>query len=912
MTEPEPRRAALSSFIDVRAGEGRPLLGATATLFGLVAAHSLLETARDALFLDQLPASRLPLVYLVVALVGFGLTDLNARFIRRFGRRNALVVTTTLLALGTAWLHFRPVTPGLAFGLYVWSALCASLGVVQFWLLAGEVFTSAQSKRFFPVISAGGVLGAVVGSALAVLLLWLLPVGSLLLAAAALSLGTAFLAASSSEPEVLAPRQRAPAPALGGSVGLLRRDGYVRRVALLVVSSTLALLALDYLFKSAAAAALPKQELGPFFARYYGALNTAALVVQLLVAGRMVRRFGIGAALVALPVCLALGAAGLVVLGGAFALLLLTKGADGALRHSIHRVGVELTYLPMDPERRDRAKPLIDSVIGRVAQALGAGGLFLLATYGLGSPTVLGALVAALSLVWLVAALAIRRPYLDLFRQSLGRGAGYAELSLSDLDLGPAQTVIEALSSPEPARALAAMNLLADARRTRLIPALILYHDQEEVLLRALEVVPDATREDWVPLARRLLEHPSERVATRAARALGRHGTLPEVASATGPLRAYLAVARLGRDRSADPAADPELCAMIAGTTPACHGARLALADAIADAGDRRFSPVVERLARDADGEVAEAALGALAALGSDESIPFLIETLADPRRRAAARRALVRFGDRALDALGIALTFDQLPERVRREIPRAIGELGSERAAGLLSDALVGELPGLVRYRVLRALGRLVRRNGVRVPRERLEPELLRNLEESLRLAALALVFEESGPAPERARPSDRLLRGLLADKQRQARERAFRILQMLYRSEDLRGVYFALESADKRVRANALELVEALTLRSSERLRDLLSWVVDDLSLRERVERSEARLPGRPRSLDAALGVMLGDSDDALATLAAYHVRALAVTDLDDEAAEVFSQRRWMPLDTDASALFGGRSDE
>lgn len=295
MTEPVPRRAALSSFIDVRAGEGRPLLSATATLFGLVAAHSLLETARDALFLGQLPASRLPLVYLVVALVGVGLTDLNARFIRRFGRRNALVVTTTLLSLGTAWLHFRPVTPGLAFGLYVWSALAGSLGVVQFWLLAGEVFTSAQSKRFFPVVSAGGVLGAVVGSALAVLLLWLLPVGSLLLAAAALSLGTAFLAASSSEPEALAPRQRAPAPALGGSVGLLLHDGYVRRVALLVVSSTLALLTLDYLFKSAAAAALPKQELGPFFARYYGALNTAALVVQLLVAGRIVRRFGIAA-----------------------------------------------------------------------------------------------------------------------------------------------------------------------------------------------------------------------------------------------------------------------------------------------------------------------------------------------------------------------------------------------------------------------------------------------------------------------------------------------------------------------------------------------------------------------------------------------------------------------------------------
>lgn len=910
MTDVDSKRSPRFSLVDLRAGERGPLLTAVGTLFGLVAAHSLLETARDALFLGQLAPTRLPIVYLLVAALGLGLTDLNARFIRRFGRRNALVVTLALFALGTTWFNFRPVTAGLAIGLYVWSALAGSLSVVQFWLFAGEAFTSAQSKRFFPAISAGGVLGAVVGSAIAVGLLAILPVGSLLLVASVLALGTALVVAQTAEPEPTAPRDLSPAPALGGSARLLAEHGYVRRVAILVVSSTLAVLLLDYLFKSQAAARLPKEELGPFFARYYGALNTAALAVQLLLAGRILRRFGVAMALAVLPLSLALGSAGVLLLGGSFLALLLTRGADGALRHSLHRVSAELLYLPLDPALRDRAKPLIDSVLGRSTQAVGAAALLGLASFDLATPRVLAATVIALSLTWVVTALMLRRPYLDLFRQSLGRGGAPIELTLDELDLGAVETVIEALSSPDPARALAAMNLLADAKRSRLIPALILYHDREEVLLRALEVVPEAQREDWVPLARKLLEHPSQRVVTAAVRALGRFDKLPELARPTGALRAFLAVDRLIRSGSQPPEDDPEIRAMLAGATPDCQHARAALAGAIADRKDARFSRVAQGLSRTDDAEVADLALAALGAIGSTEDLPFLIRCLEEPRHRARVVQTLGDFGDRALDALDAALTDATLSPRVRRELPRAIGEIGSERAAKMLFEALVSDLPGLVRFRVLRALGRLVRHGRIKVDRPRLEVELDRNLREHLRFTALEVAFEPTAPVADEARASQRLLAGLIADKQRQARERAFRILQMLHKSEDLRGVYFKLQSDDKRVRANALEFIDALTSGERDEARALLRVVADDLSPSERVERAEAFVPARPRTRDAALAAMLSDPDDALATLAAYHVRALAVEDLNDEASMVFSQRRWVPLETvpPPTALRGG----
>ena len=53
----------------VRPEERRPALVAFATLFGFIGSHAVLETARDALFLAKLPASRLPWMYLAIAAV---------------------------------------------------------------------------------------------------------------------------------------------------------------------------------------------------------------------------------------------------------------------------------------------------------------------------------------------------------------------------------------------------------------------------------------------------------------------------------------------------------------------------------------------------------------------------------------------------------------------------------------------------------------------------------------------------------------------------------------------------------------------------------------------------------------------------------------------------------------------------
>src|SRR5256712_10490270 len=64
----------LRAYADIRPEERPGVTAAFLTLFGILAGHTLLETARDALFLARLPPSQLPWVYLAMAVVAVGLT----------------------------------------------------------------------------------------------------------------------------------------------------------------------------------------------------------------------------------------------------------------------------------------------------------------------------------------------------------------------------------------------------------------------------------------------------------------------------------------------------------------------------------------------------------------------------------------------------------------------------------------------------------------------------------------------------------------------------------------------------------------------------------------------------------------------------------------------------------------------
>src|SRR5689334_6483669 len=115
--------ATLERLLDVRAGEREAVLRAGLAMGLLVAGHTTLETARDALFLQRLAPSRLTSVYGLIAALSLVLSPIGTSLARRFGRRNGLVAGVLAAAYGTALFHQIRLGPGALIALYTWSGL---------------------------------------------------------------------------------------------------------------------------------------------------------------------------------------------------------------------------------------------------------------------------------------------------------------------------------------------------------------------------------------------------------------------------------------------------------------------------------------------------------------------------------------------------------------------------------------------------------------------------------------------------------------------------------------------------------------------------------------------------------------------------------------------------------------------
>ena len=96
--------------------------------------------------------------------------------VSRYRRQRFIGLTYLFLASSLAaffaLLRFAPQAIGQTSGqvFYVWFSVSNLFATMLFWALMADRFTLDQSKRLFPVIAAGGTLGAIFGPSLAALL----------------------------------------------------------------------------------------------------------------------------------------------------------------------------------------------------------------------------------------------------------------------------------------------------------------------------------------------------------------------------------------------------------------------------------------------------------------------------------------------------------------------------------------------------------------------------------------------------------------------------------------------------------------------------------------------------------------------------------------------------------------------
>ena len=902
---------------EIRSGEGRLALGALLTLFGISAGHSILETARDALFLATLPAARLGLVYLLIAILTLAIFLVGRR---RPGASSDVSALATGLVVAAGinvglWVLLAESRTWLLYGLYLWCGIVPSFVVTGFWLLATGLFSIDQAKRLFAAIGLGAGAGAAIGAATAAVMASYLGARDLVLASGGLFLvaglgAIPLLAGSHQRAMTTAAPNDTLAADLGHALRILVRDTYLPRVALLGVAAAAGATIIDLVFKAAIAGAVDPADLGVAFGATYFAIHLASLLARIFLVGWLLRTLDAGPLFALAPALMLVGSAG-VALGIGLAAIVAAKLIDGSLRDSLRQQTSDLLHLPLGVGLQGRVRSIIDAVGLRGGQILAAL-LFLVLTGLTTDVRVLGLVAVGFAALALGIALSLARPYRRLFHRGL-QGAGLAaRIQHPELGRASLETLFARLSSPDDTEVLAALETLAAKGRTRLVPNLVLYHPSSRIVARALALFRDSGRDDFLPITERLLESESATIRAAALRARGGlivAGTHLPLLSDPDPAVRATAVATMALEESSRTAdARKEVHTLLAsGSTQE----KRAIAEIARVHPDELGVDILLDLADSDDPVIRLAAAEAMGKAGDGTCIPRLIELLADRTVRPAARSALPGFGEPGLKALREVLEDGDAELDVRRHIPGAMADFRPRRAAAALSHALTSADPDIIDA-VVRALARLrLQHPHATADSGALRAALDAGLHRVYEICSSESILERGVRRdPHRSTEGHRWLHRLLHSRRASATRSLLAILELAHGIETTAPLVREAPTHDPEHHAASLrKLREALDPGS----REAVVALFENIDIHTMLAKAGTYAPPSPGNYEDLLTSCLDDTDAELRALAAYHAAELgvdehatqlgALADSPDPLLKGFAQA--------AATVLGARSD-
>lgn len=848
-------------------------IAAFGTLVFLMAGHAMLETARDALFLARVPVTRLPWLYLVIALFSTVIGQLDGRA-GRTGPRGltGLVVGGAVATLGVGQIVVQWPNAGV-YVLYIWTAVQTAVISLRFWTLLGGLFTVTQAKQVYGFIGGGSVLGAVLGAGASRLVAEWLPASALVPAASALLFGAALctslfwkvcsivaIVEDSSGGETLLDAFRA-----------LRREPLGLGLLWLTVITTITVTVVDFLFKQTVAQHVPSQDLGAFMATANLAFNAGSLLVQLLLVSWVVRRFNLQGALVVLPLLILAGGTLLWLAPSILALtsLLGLKGVDGVLRYTLNRTAVEIVLVPLPVASRRRTKLVSDLLGQRGGQALAS--LLILGVNFWSWAPMLPLLLMGAAGLWLIAAYRLRKPYMALMRGQL-RPLTRVE-PLPEMDVHSLESLVMALDSVVVSEVVAAMDLLEREHRAHLVPNLILHHPEDEVVVHALALFARTRRMSALPVMQRIIGRRGDRVRAAVLRASfelqADETELTALVEPLGPAtRGTYLIYRLARGSASVPE-QQELRTIVATSDPAVQ---LSLAEDVRVFNSHHLDAVIRSLLKAPSLEVRLRVLQALDVGRFPLRAPDLLDALTDARCRDRAHEVIASLGEAGVSLVRKGLDDPGLSLAVRQELPHAATFFPESVANELLQNRLAVEPHDRMRTWLLRALNRTVQLSGS--PRSRLDKALLAtqvqvDLQQAYWYLSTRILLIEQGAQMRKLRGFQFLVR-LLEDKERSCAERVFMVLNLMRADEDFCVVWRSLQSRDARVRAAALELVDnALT----EPLRTAVRGLIADQSDVARLQSGRDYLELHHRSYGTLLDELEATGSQSLRELSTFH---------------------------------------
>jgi len=428
----------------VRPGEGQALFLSAAYYFLLMCAYYILRPIRDNMGAAG-GVDNLAWLFLGTLTGMMLLHPIYGALVSKLPRRKfvPLIYRFFIANLVMFYIAFQVVDPANAIWtgrvFFVWVSIFNLFVVSVFWSFMNDIYRSSQSKRLFGIVAVGGTAGGVLGSSITSFLsialspTTLMLVSALLLEAAARvskhlgraeeSLALTALREEGNDtnlPHTEEDEDRVSASVnakhhevIGGGpiegIRHLFESPYLLGIAILIM-----LYSLVSTFLYFQQIAIVNEVLGnddsartQLFAYRDLVANIITLVVQIFFTGRILRWFGVGAALAFLPVVSFVGF-GILSTAPILAVVIVFDALRRVSNFAIQRPARETLYTVLSRNEKYKAKNFNDTFIYRLGDQIGAWSYTLLLWFGL-SLSGLALSMLPISALWLLLALWLGR-----------------------------------------------------------------------------------------------------------------------------------------------------------------------------------------------------------------------------------------------------------------------------------------------------------------------------------------------------------------------------------------------------------------------------------------------------------------------------------------------------------------------
>ena len=842
----------------VRPGEWAPTLLLQLQIFLIIAVLLITKPVGNAIYVSRFGPDALPYAYILVAIVAALISTGYSYAVRKVSilRVNlwSMCICALLLLVCVLLIPFRTMADVVAVSLYLWVALFGVLAASQFWSLASMVFDIRQSKRLFGPIGAGAIAGGIAGGYLASILAQTFGTRFLLTLAACMLLPVIGITVFIWRKYIVehAGRRRTIIEQEEDKVEDRPHELILKSRHLLLLSGIIGLSVItaklvDYQFSALASARYADPaRLTAFFGFWFSTFNVIGLIIQLLLTHRVVQRLGVSGSLMFLPTGLGFGAL-LILLQPTLAAATFSRCVDGSLKQSLHRAGVEMLYLPVALQVKNRIKTYIDVLIDSAAGGLGGLLLILLIDYLGWSPAQISWLVLALTVAWFTCVLFVREEYLDAFRDKLAhlRPKIVKPRAVESRHREVVEGFYRVLTNP---KSEDEAKLLYVLERTEVMnepqflapTERLLYHANPNVRARALHNLSVFGKNDLYDLVIHMLNDPEVVVKKAALEYLiNRHldtaeeiiqqqlrHANPEIA---GEALIDLLIETTGNEVlrkrwQLQEMFTERVKALEVLPSDQAYKWRLHLLIAAGRSGSNLGNRFIAKELRSIDEEVVKVAIIAAAETHAERWVLPLIDFLSMPRYRGHASAALVQYHTKLVRLLPRYLRDGVVDLEDLRRLPCVIEGIKSEQTVSLLFSMMEKYYPGdlELRMEVLRALNAM-RRDFPRLPMPR--GKIVRLLrKEAKRYRLVVSAFHNQRAIAHTAQIADTgRARSALIDTLRRRREgnleRLFRLLGLLYAPADIIPIYRGLRKASPQERTSALEFLETLLDNSLKR---------------------------------------------------------------------------------------------